>query len=346
MDEDQQRPDASPTDIRDGEIGETPARMSDAVDEQGASDDGAEGSRFVADSGEASPEPEGVAEEQTVEESGDADEQVETEATPTEMLDLDEPDREVITEQVIDDAEAPVEDLVIEAEPAPNPVPPQDAVDTESDAANYSPFRTPPQPAVQTPEEPGDATSEMSQADLLAAERAERKAARDKALGTVARVPEPEPAAPVTVRTTDKFFPSLGLFLLRLVVALIFGIRAVQHFTNLQATTDLIATTWIPEPGIMALVLCGGEILIAAGLLLGVLTRVAGFGVAAVAGGALVFVLWGASNPFVEGQFGFVGEYELVLVAVGLLYILVGGGAWSVDGSFRRARQRRKETGD
>jgi uncharacterized membrane protein YphA (DoxX/SURF4 family) len=225
--------------------------------------------------------------------------------------------------------------------------PPADAIDAD---AEYSPFRD---AATTTAVASGAAatadtapTAEFSQAQMLAAERAERKAARDKALGNVTRTPEPEPTPTPTVRTTDKFFPSLGLFLLRIVLAGIFGIRSVQHFTNLQATHDIIAATAIPEPAIMAIVLCAGEMLIALGLLFGLLTRVAGFGVSAIAVLALAFVYWGAANPFVEGRFGFSGEYELLLAAVGLLILFTGGGGWGFDRRFRRNRQRRKDTGD
>ena len=60
------------------------------------------------------------------------------------------------------------------------------------------------------------------------------------------------------------------------------------------------------------------------------------------AGGALAFVMWGPWSPFVPGQPGFLGEFELLLAAVGLLFLLVGAGGWSVDRSFRSARQRDK----
>lgn len=231
------------------------------------------------------------------------------------------------------------------AEPAHPLTPPAGAIDPE---AEYSPFRDAAATAAVASAAGAETapTAEFSQAQMLAAERAERKAARDKALGNVTRTPEPEPTPTPTVRTTDKFFPSLGLFLVRLVLAGIFGIRAVQHFTNLQMTNDLIAATAIPEPAIMAVVLCAGEMLIALGLLFGLLTRVAGFGVAAIAALALAFVYWGASNPFVAGHFGFSGEYELLLAAVGLLILFTGGGGWGFDRRFRRNRQRRKATGD
>lgn len=194
--------------------------------------------------------------------------------------------------------------------------------------------------------EPIGPDGELTQAQLLAQERAERKAARDRALGAVQPAPEPEPAPAPTVRTTDRFFGAFGLFLLRLVLAGIFGIRGVQHFLERQTTTDVIAGTYIPEPSIMALVLAAAEVLIAIALVFGLATRFAGAGIAIIAVSALVFVFWGYTSPFVAGQFGFVGEYELLLATVGLLLVFLGAGRWSIDANLRLNRQRRKETGD
>ena len=42
------------------------------------------------------------------------------------------------------------------------------------------------------------------------------------------------------------------------------------------------------------------------------------------------------------GQQGFLGELELVLAAVGLLFLCIGGGGWSIDRSFRSARAKDK----
>ena len=201
--------------------------------------------------------------------------------------------------------------------------------------------------------------------ERLVAERAARREAR---LAALAPAPEPEPqfhaapaadtaAAPVAAgatavselpvrtetltviqRSNDKFAGSLGLFLLRLVVAAIVGIRGLYHLLNLPATTELIQNTVIPAPSIMAIVLGAAEVAIAIALVFGLLTRVAGLGLMLVAGGALGFVLWGPWSPFTAGQAGFTGELELLLVAVGLLFLLVGGGGWSVDHGFRARR--------
>ncbi len=201
-------------------------------------------------------------------------------------------------------------------------------------------FRDSPTEAIPDPY--ADPLSEEAQ--KLAAERAARKEARDAALAAVAPAPVavPEPVV-VKERTNDRFFGSLGLLLLRLVVAGIFGIRGYQMLGDLAATQERFASTLLaPYAQILAIVVGSVHLLIALALILGLLTRVAGLGVALVAGGALALVWWGPWSPFVAGQPGFLGELELLLATVGLLLLFVGGGGWSIDRSFRAARAKDK----
>ena len=135
----------------------------------------------------------------------------------------------------------------------------------------------------------------------------------------------PEPVV-IKERTNDKFLGSVGIFLLRLVVAGIFGIRGYQMLGDLAATQERFAQTLLaPYAQILAIVTGAAHLLIALALILGLLTRIAGLGVVLVA-----------------GQAGFLGELELLLAAVGLLLLLIGGGGWSIDRSFRSARARDK----
>lgn len=199
--------------------------------------------------------------------------------------------------------------------------------------------------------------------ERLVAERAARREARIAALAP-APVPDPEPevrgqaawrpptgataasdepvrteTVTVTKRSTDGFLGSLGLFLLRLVTAAIIGAHGLFHLLNLSTTTDLIRGTVLPYPGVLTLVLGIAEVAIAIALVFGLLTRVAGLGLALIAGLALAFVLWGNWSPFVPGQPGFIGSLELLLVGVGLLFFCVGGGGWAVDRGFRARRK-------
>lgn len=146
----------------------------------------------------------------------------------------------------------------------------------------------------------------------------------------------------VVQRTTDKFAGSLGLFLLRVVVAGIIGYRGVQKLLDLPGTIGLVSTTILPAPEIWAVVVGAAEVLVAIALFFGALTRVAGLGLALIAGAALGFVLWGPWTIFTPGQPGFLGELELLLAAVGVMFLFVGAGGWSVDHGVaaRRAAER------
>ncbi len=173
--------------------------------------------------------------------------------------------------------------------------------------------------------------------------RAEEQAARDRRLGKVDRPTSTavaEPAAPK--RSTDKFSGALGLFLLRLVTATIMGVRGVQKLTDIPATEAFLSKVGLPQPFYFAWGLGVAEVLVAVALLFGLLTRIAGLGVAAIAIGSLTFVMWGAVNPIQEGVAGFIGELEVLLAAVGVLFLLLGGGRWSIDGSMRSRRAKAK----
>lgn len=207
--------------------------------------------------------------------------------------------------------------------------------------------------------------------ERLVAERAARREAR---LAALAPAPEPEPQAAdvspgtdaptrpvgsgataasqlpvrtetvtVTERSNDKFAGALGLFVLRIVTAAIMGVHGLQHLLDLPGTTEMIRSTVLPAPSILAVVLGAAEVAIAIALVFGLLTRLAGLGLVLVAGGALGFVLWGAWSPFQNGEAGFTGELELLLVAVGVLFLLVGGGGWSVDHGFRARRAESRD---
>ena len=188
------------------------------------------------------------------------------------------------------------------------------------------------------------ASHEPSEEELkLAAERAARREAREAALvaPTAVAAAATTKAAPVRVekRTNDKFLGSLGIFLLRLIVAGSFAIRGLGILTDLPSATKTFAATILPQPELWAIITGASSLAIALALVLGLLTRVAGLGVTLIAGGALALVYWGSSfSPFVAGQPGFYGELELLLAGVGVLFLTIGAGGWSLDRSFRDAR--------
>lgn len=194
----------------------------------------------------------------------------------------------------------------------------------------------------------------------LAFERAARRDARTAALtaeapieavtgAPIRAVPMPAP----TKRTTDGFWASLGLFLLRMVLAAIFAVRGIQMLLEPAKSQEMLAKTVLPSSMVplIATVIGVACLLVAVAMILGLATRAAGLGAAAITGGALALVYWGASfsifrdfNP-ADLEFGFWGEEQLLITVVGLLVLFIGAGGWSVDHSLRATRAREKARG-
>jgi uncharacterized membrane protein YphA (DoxX/SURF4 family) len=171
----------------------------------------------------------------------------------------------------------------------------------------------------------------------------DHRAQRARALGEV------DPGADVvtaprlfTAPSIYKGWPSFTLVLLRLVVVTLLSIRATQEWMNFSRTRDLWATAVLPNPELLALVQICAEYAIALLLLLGLATRVAGLAMMVLYVGVLIFLVWGAVNPFSATAVGFRGELEVLLVSIGLVFAGVGGGGASVDGAIHRARIDRK----
>jgi uncharacterized membrane protein YphA (DoxX/SURF4 family) len=183
----------------------------------------------------------------------------------------------------------------------------------------------------------------------LQAERAARKEARQQALTQPLpqAVPAVEAAKPVKPpkRYTDKFFPAVGLFLLRLVVAGILAIRGVQWLADVNRSQQMLVNTIIPLPWQGLVVIVVGVVLLLSAflLVLGLGTRIAGVLIAGVCGCTLAFVEWGAFSIFQESAWpGFLGELSLLVTAVGVVFLFVGGGGWSLDHGFRARRAKAK----
>jgi uncharacterized membrane protein YphA (DoxX/SURF4 family) len=202
-----------------------------------------------------------------------------------------------------------------------------------------------PYPAAGAEQPPAVSPEQTEEERKLAAERAARREARAAAL-TTAGTPEPvegAAAAPIVQevvrikRTTDGFWGSLGLFLLRLVMAAVFGVWGVQMLLDPAKTQQLFARTVLPYP-ILATIVPVASLLIAVSMVIGLATRYAAVGAALISIGALVLVYWGSWSLLLPNDFGFYGERELLVAAAALLLIFVGAGGWSLDGSLRRAR--------
>jgi uncharacterized membrane protein YphA (DoxX/SURF4 family) len=201
----------------------------------------------------------------------------------------------------------------------------------------------PPSPTSGPEFEPTRVQELTDEEQKLAAERTARRDARTAALAATAPAPlvAPEPVI-VHARTNDKFWGSVGLFCLRLVLAAILAVRGLNILTDIPAAQAQLAQTVIPYPSIMAIVTGVAALLIALSLILGLMTRLAGLGIALIGGGALAFIQWGNWSPFIAGRPGFLGDYELLLTAVGILLLCIGAGGWSLDRSIRAGRSRDK----
>ncbi|RMB61195.1 DoxX family membrane protein [Tessaracoccus antarcticus] len=194
------------------------------------------------------------------------------------------------------------------------------------------------------PDTDADVEEERRQASL----DAERQA-REQRLGAVPTSPDNamrEDFGPPRV-TTDRFLPSFGLFVMRIVLAGVLGLASFQILgSGVDATANFLAGyPLIPEPRLVAWIL--GFTLGAMALLLviGLLQRVVGFLLLVISVAALVFIRWGNFQIFTSGGLwvdGFIGDKDLLLAAIGLVLLTIGGGAWGIDGAFRRARAESK----
>lgn len=268
-------------------------------------------------------EPEPVAEPRT---SGPAAEPAQAAAHAVEVaepvVEVAEPVVEAVTAPMTTVNAAAVAETVVLTDA--NPVPPA--------AEELS--------AQQIEQEPAQvaAATMDAEAERVAAERE----ARNRALGVVAPTgveivaPPPPPKL-----VTDRFIGAFGLFLSRFMLAVVLGVHGYQMITDIGGLTAVLSQTRIPQPETMAWVAAISTLVLALAFLLGIMVRVAGFGLLTMMGLALAFIKWGPFQIFQTS--GFLGELEFVLAGVGLIFLCLGGGRWGIDGSFRAARARAKE---
>ncbi len=174
---------------------------------------------------------------------------------------------------------------------------------------------------------------------------AERQA-REQRLGAVATSSENasrEDAGPARI-TTDRFFPSFSLFVLRLVTASILGVTSWQILgSGVDETANFLAGyPLIPEPRLVAWILGFTLAALALLLVIGLLQRLVGLLLLAIAVATLTFIRWGSFSIFQADTSGFLGDRDLLLAAVGLLLLGMGGGRWGIDGAFRASRAASK----
>jgi|GEM_PF-2990722 len=178
---------------------------------------------------------------------------------------------------------------------------------------------------------------------VIITEDEDRHQARARALGEVDRgadvvIAPPSFAPPSTYRP----WPSFVLILIRLIVAAILIIHATRQVLDFEHTTAIWNNSLLPAGEMWAIATIGAQYLIAVLLILGLAVRGAGIALMVTFLIVLFYLVWGAKPVFVDGNPGFLGETEVLLVVLGLLFAGLGGGAIGVDGAVHRASLEKK----
>lgn len=123
-------------------------------------------------------------------------------------------------------------------------------------------------------------------------------------------------------------WPALALLLIRLVMGLAFVLHGWPKIQNPMGWMNAMGGSSVPSflQALAALAEFGGGI----GLILGLLTPIAAFGLVCQMIGALVLAHLPQGHPFVS-QSGPSYELPLVYLVVAILLIALGPGKWSID---------------
>lgn len=181
---------------------------------------------------------------------------------------------------------------------------------------------------------------EQAEEEARMARLREQRDARDARLGVVpgSDTDDTRVVTRPAKRQSDRFFGAFSLFVLRLVTAAIIGVLGYQVLQDVDAASDFLAGTVIPEPRLVAWILGFGLVSMAVLLVLGLGVRGVGFLLLFVSVASLVTIRWGAFSVFQDGMEGFLGDRTLLTAAVSLILMAFGAGRWSIDGAIRGAR--------
>jgi putative oxidoreductase len=125
---------------------------------------------------------------------------------------------------------------------------------------------------------------------------------------------------------------TVGLTLLRMITGVILTAHGWEKLVGYREWHDTVVSLGLPLPDVMAPLAIAGELAGGIGLVLGLLTRVAGLGAAITMAVAIATVH--ISHGLFARDNGF--EFPLLLLASSLFFVLRGGGAASLDALWSR----------
>lgn len=162
-------------------------------------------------------------------------------------------------------------------------------------------------------------------------------------MGTSTKTP---PAPAPELNRARRALTPFALLALRVGVGVIMVVHGWGKLTHWDAWRDQVVALGIPAPNIMAGLAVAGELAGGAGLIVGLITSVAALGILGVMTVAIATVH--AGNGLLAENNGF--ELPLTLGLVALLFLVRGGGRFSLDALLARRfqawrRERRVQRG-
>jgi putative oxidoreductase len=127
----------------------------------------------------------------------------------------------------------------------------------------------------------------------------------------------------------------VAVTLLRISTGVIMSAHGWGKLQNLSGTIEMFTHLGLPSPKIAAYLAVAGELGGGLGLLVGLLTPIAAFGILCVMTVAITQVHW--HNGLMAKDNGF--EYPLTLFMVSLFFIVRGAGPVSLDALFCRKKK-------
>lgn len=138
----------------------------------------------------------------------------------------------------------------------------------------------------------------------------------------------------MSLQTTRSKLEPLALTVLRVTVGLIMAVHGWGKLTHISDTIAGFGRAGLPFPTICAYLAVAGEFLGGLGLIVGLFTPLAAFGISCVMAVAVFHVH--LKNGLMASQGGF--EYPLSLLCVGIYFMMRGAGPFSLDSVVRGKR--------